>query len=161
MSYYNILHRFGVTRFVERSKQLGIVGTIVPDLPPEEGQEYLEAAERFSVCPIFIYSPNTSKERLEYLGQHSRGFVYCVARRGVTGQDTDFSPELGSYLARCRRATSLPIAVGFGVKTQADVSYLTGKADIAVVGSETIRVLDERGVGAVAEFVRSLRASPT
>ncbi len=83
--------------------------------------------------------------------------MYCVARKGVTGTSTDFSASLDAYLARCRAATPLPIALGFGVKTRADVDALRGKADIAVVGSETIRVMDEQGVGAVGEFIASLR----
>lgn len=157
MSYYNILYRFGVERFLERCKSLGIAGTIVPDLPPEEGEDYLSAAARADVCPIFIYSPTTSRQRLQYLAGHGRGFIYCVARPGVTGNRTEFSEELSAYLARCRQATSLPLAVGFGVKQRSDVEFLRGKADIAVVGSQTIRVVDERGVGAVGDFVRSLR----
>lgn len=157
MSYYNILYQQGVPRFMQRSRELGIAGTIVPDLPPEEGVEYLRATEQTGVAPIFIFTPNTTQERLDYLSQHARGLVYCVARRGVTGSETQFSAELGDYLARCRRATSLPLAVGFGVKSREDVDFLRGKAEIAVIGSQTIRLVEERGVGAVGGFIRSLR----
>jgi tryptophan synthase alpha chain len=90
------------------------------------------------------------------IAQRARGFVYCVARKGVTGAATDFA-ELGDYLARCRRATDLPLALGFGVKDRADVAAIRGKADIAVVGSETVRVIDRQGVQGVAPFIRSLR----
>lgn len=157
MSYYNILYQFGVQRFMEASRRLKIAGTIVPDLPPEEGDEYLQAATTNDVCPVFIYTPNTTRERLEYLAGYARGFVYCVARRGVTGSATDFSDDLGRYLERCRKATSLPLAVGFGVKSREDVDFLKGKADIAVIGSETIRLVDEHGTSKVGEFIRSLR----
>ncbi|HEU5075825.1 MAG TPA: tryptophan synthase subunit alpha [Polyangiaceae bacterium] len=157
MSYYNILYQHGVSRFMQRSRELGIAGAIVPDLPPEEGVEYLRAAEQSGVSPVFIFTPNTTRERLEYLGKHARGLVYCVARRGVTGSDTEFSRELGDYLERCRKATSLPLAVGFGVKTREDVEFLKGKAEIAVIGSQTIRLVEERGVSAVGGFIRSLR----
>ena len=158
MSYYNILYRYGVDAFVARMVDTGVVGAIVPDLPPEEGQAYLTAMHRAHLDPIFIYSPNTPDERLRYIAQHASGFVYCVARKGVTGAKTDFSSELGSYLERCRAATGLPLAVGFGVKDAEDVAFLKGKADIAVVGSETIRVLDEHGVEAVGPFVAGLVA---
>lgn len=157
MSYYNVLYQYGVPRFMQRSRSLGIGGTIVPDLPPEEGAEYLTAAEQSGVCPVFIFTPNSSQERLDYLAQHARGLVYCVARRGVTGSETQFSSDLGDYLARCRKATSLPLAVGFGVKSREDVDFLKGKAEIAVIGSQTIRLVEERGVSAVPGFIRSLR----
>jgi tryptophan synthase alpha chain len=156
MSYYNILYRYGVDKFVERMATLGLRGAIVPDLPPEEAGEYLATMARHELDPIFIYSPNTSDERLAFIAEHAKGFVYCVARKGVTGAETDFSVGLDAYLQRCRAATSLPLAVGFGVKDSADVDFLVGKAEVAVVGSQTIRVLDEQGVGAVRDFVRSL-----
>lgn len=159
MSYYNLLFRRGVARFVGRMEAAGLKGAIVPDLPPEEGEEYLVSMRSAKLDPIFIFSPNTSAERMRMLHQHARGFVYCVARRGVTGSQTDFTAELDRYLARCRAATDLPLALGFGVQSRADVDALRGKVDIAVVGSETLRVLDARGVEAVGSFVAGLRAS--
>jgi len=157
MTYYNILFRHGVEAFVESMADSGIQGAIVPDLPPEEGEIYLRAMDRFGCHPIFIFSPTTSDDRLRYLSTFARGFVYCVARKGVTGMDTRFSDELGAYLARCRRATDLPLALGFGVKDKADVDFLKGKADIAVIGTQTLRLVDEQGVGAVGDFIRGLR----
>jgi tryptophan synthase alpha chain len=74
----------------------------------------------------------------------------------VTGKKTSFSEDLSAYLSRCRNATSLPLAVGFGVREKADVEFLKGRADIAVIGSETIRVVEEKGVSAVGEFIRSI-----
>jgi tryptophan synthase alpha chain len=158
MSYYNVLFRAGVTSFVTRAQQAGVVGAIVPDLPPEEGDDYLAAMGRAGLDPIFIFSPSTSETRLRQIAGAARGFVYCVARKGVTGLQTSFSVELDAYLARCRAATSLPLALGFGVQDAADVAFLRGKVDIAVVGSATLRLIDEKGVGAVGEFVRGLRA---
>lgn len=158
MSYYNILFTRGVEAFVERAQQAGIRGMIVPDLPPEEGETYLTSMQRRDLDPIFIFSPNTPASRLQQIATHARGFVYCVARKGVTGKTTTFSPELANYLQRCRTATRLPLAVGFGVRKREDVSYLRGKADIAVVGSETLRVVDTQGVAGVAPFIRQLLA---
>lgn len=157
MSYYNVLFRRGVAEFVNRSQQAGLRGAIVPDLPPEEGAEYLAAMKEAALDPIFIYSPNTTDARLKVIAQHASGFVYCVARKGVTGSATAFSTELSSYLARARAATTLPLAVGFGVKEKPDVDFLRGKADIAVVGSETLRVLERGGVAAVGPFLEGLR----
>ena len=159
MSYYNVLFRAGVAQFVDRMKAVGLVGAIVPDLPPEEAGEYLPAMERAGLNPIFIYAPSTSDERMRTLASHGRGFIYCVARKGVTGVHTTFSSDLDAYLSRCRAATKLPLAVGFGVGEAADVDFLRGKVDIAVVGSATLRLIDEKGVAAVGDFIRSLRRS--
>jgi tryptophan synthase alpha chain len=157
MSYYNVLFRAGVGTFVERMKAAGLVGAIVPDLPPEEANEYLAAMARADTDPIFIFSPRTSDERLRQIAGCARGFVYCVARKGVTGLHTTFSAELDAYLARCRAATPLPLALGFGVQDAADVAFLRGKVDIAVVGTATLRLVDDQGVAAVGNFVRGLR----
>ncbi len=157
MTYYNILFRYGVERFASDMSKGGMRGAIVPDLPPEEGREYLEAMAKHGLAPIFIYSPTTSDERMRYLASCAKGFVYCVARKGVTGLDTSFSDQLGGYLNRCRCATRLPLALGFGVKDRDDVDFLKGRADIAVIGTQTIRLMEREGIGAVGDFIRSLR----
>lgn len=158
MSYYNILFKYGTGRFVERAAKAGLSGIIIPDLPPEEAGEYLAATRDSNVAPIFLFSPRTTDERLKMIAGHAKGFVYCVARTGITGSTTQFSRELERYLARCRVATTLPLAVGFGVKQPRDVEFLRGKADIAVVGSESLRVLEQRGPEAVGEFLVRLRS---
>ncbi|MEE8400052.1 MAG: tryptophan synthase subunit alpha [Desulfobacterales bacterium] len=157
MSYYNILFRYGVDRFAQTIAGNGMQGAIVPDLPPEEGQDYLEAMGKESLSPIFIFSPTTSDERMRYLASFGKGFIYCVSRKGVTGAETEFSEHLDSYLQRCRDATDLPLALGFGVKDKADVDFLRGKADIAVVGSQMIRLIEAEGVDSVGPFIKSLR----
>ena len=157
MTYYNVLFRRGVSSFVTRMQEAGLRGAIVPDLPPEEGAEYLEVMRENLLSPIFIYSPNTTDARLKLIAQHGSGFIYCVARKGVTGSETAFSSELSDYLARARAATTLPLAVGFGVKEKRDVDFLRSKADIAVVGSETLRVLEKEGLAGVGPFLSGLR----
>ena len=157
MSYYNILFKYGIDRFGADMVRSGLRGAIVPDLPPEEGEAYLNAMQKYDLAPIFIFSPTTPEKRMAYLASFGQGFIYCVARKGVTGVDTDFSKQLEIYLARCRRATDLPLALGFGVKERADVEFLKGKVDIAVIGSQTIRLVDKKGVGVVGDFIKSLR----
>ena len=157
MSYYNILFKHGVDRFAAATTKGGLQGAIVPDLPPEEGEDYLKAMQKYNLAPIFIFSPTTPDERMKYLASFGRGFIYCVARKGVTGVDTNFSEQLEKYLARCHRATHLPLALGFGVKDKTDIDFLKGKVDIAVIGSQTIRLVDKEGVGVVGEFIKNLR----
>jgi tryptophan synthase alpha chain len=157
MSYYNVVFRQGVARFAERMRTARLQGAIVPDLPAEEGAEYLGAMEACGLSPIFIFAPSTPPARLAKIAAHGRGFIYCVARKGVTGSETQFSSELTAYLERARAATSLPLAVGFGVKERADVDFLRGKADIAVIGSQTLKVLASDGVSGVGRLLASLR----
>jgi tryptophan synthase alpha chain len=156
MSYYNIAFRYGLARFAADTKQAGVVGAIVPDLPPEEGSEYLEAMRGQALDPVLLLAPNTPEERMRMIASRGSGLLYCVARKGVTGAKTDFSEDLTNYLARARRASSLPLALGFGLKGRADVDFVRGKADVAVVGSESLRVLNESGLRATSDFIRSL-----
>jgi len=157
MTYYNILFKYGVADFVNKAKEIGIHAFIIPDLPPEEGAEYLESMKSCGLSPIQIYAPTSTEERMRHLSDNGTGFIYCVARRGVTGKKTDFDDDFNSYMARCRSATDLPLAVGFGISDRADVAYLTGKAEIAVIGSETIRLVDQKGADAVGPFIAGLR----
>ncbi len=156
MSYYNILFKYGIDRFVSAMEKRYLQGAIIPDLPPEEGQEYLNAMQENNLAPILIFSPTTTLDRMKYLATFARGFIYCVARKGVTGQVTDFSKDLTKYLSQCREATSLPLALGFGVKEKADIDFLKGKADIAIIGTQTIRIIEKEGISAVGDFIRSL-----
>jgi len=158
MTYYNILFTHGVNSFVQRCKNIGIQGCIVPDLPPAEGQDYLDEMAAHQLAPVHIFTPNTPEPRMRFLSDNSAGFIYSVARKGVTGKDTSFSEETAEYLTQCRNATDLPLAVGFGVKSKDDVDFIRGKADIAVVGSETIRVMEREGVAGVRPFIEELVA---
>jgi len=157
MTYYNILFKYGVDEFIRRAYDINIQGLIIPDLPLEEGKEYLDLVKSRNMAPIQIFAPTSTKERMQLLAQNGAGFIYCVARRGVTGQKTDFDQDFSQYIDRCRSATNLPLAVGFGIRSKEDVDYLTGKADIAVIGTETIRLVDEKGAEAVGPFIAGLR----
>lgn len=157
MTYYNIPFTYGVDNFTAEMSNNGLKGSIIPDLPPEEGGEYFEAMKKNRLSPILLFSPKTSDDRMKYLSSFASGFIYCVARKGVTGKDTDFSDELSRYLTRCRQATTLPLALGFGIKRKKDVDFLKGKVDIAVIGTQSIKIMEEDGIDAVGEFIRGLR----
>ena len=157
MTYYNILFKHGLETFIGAAADMNIRGLIVPDLPPEEGGEYLDLMRRQQMAPIQIFAPTSTKDRMRHLAEKGAGFIYCVARRGVTGKKTDFDRDFSSYMERCRSATSLPLAVGFGIRSREDVNFLTGKGDIAVIGTETIRLVNEKGPEAVGPFIAGLR----
>lgn len=157
MTYYNILFKYGVESFISRAFDSSIKGFIIPDLPLEEGREYLELLKKQKIAPIQIFAPTSTGERMQVLAENGAGFIYCVARRGVTGEKTDFDLDFNRYIERCRRATHLPLAVGFGIRSKKDVDFLAGKADIAVIGTETIRLVNQKGAEAVGPFIAGLR----
>ncbi len=157
MTYYNIIFKYGEKAFFKKAKESGIQGFIIPDLPPEQGKSFFALADEYNIAPILIYAPTSTDERMKVLDSFGRGFIYCVARRGVTGKKSEFGSDFDDYLSRCRAATAKPIAVGFGIQDKDDVSALMGKADMAVIGSQTIRLVDEQGAEAVGPFIAGLR----
>ena len=156
MSYCNILHKYGFQSFAKKMKTIGIKGAIVPDIPPEESQDYVAAMKLQQLDPIFLFAPNSSDARMKTIEKTGSGFIYCVARKGVTGANTDFSEDISGYLERSRAATELPLAVGFGIKQKADIDAVKGLVDVAIIGTESIRVMDAEGLDGVDRFIRSL-----
>jgi len=156
MTYYNIVFRYGLENFINRSAEIGIKGFIIPDLPPEEGGEYLGLTADSDMAAIMFFTPTSTDERMIEVAGQGSGFIYCVARRGVTGEHTEMDENLAGYLERCRRATELPLAVGFGISSRKDVAMLEATADMAVIGTATIKLVDREGVDAVAPFIRAL-----
>jgi tryptophan synthase alpha chain len=157
MTYYNILFMHGVEKFVMAAKELGIRGLIVPDIPPEEGEAYLQACQQQAIDPIFIFTPTNTVERLQFLAKVCHGFVYCVGRRGVTGRKTTFTEELQERLDVYKSVTNLPLGLGFGIREKADIDFLKEKVDIGIIGTQVLRIHEEQGAEAVGEFLKGLR----
>lgn len=156
MTYCNIAYRYGFADFIRHSAEIGIKGFIIPDLPPEEGADYLRLAKEHSRAAVMFFTPTSTDERMAVVAKEGGGFIYCVARKGVTGQHTEVDESFAAYLARCRAATNLPLAVGFGIASREDVAMLEGKADMAVIGTATIKLVEREGAAAVGPFIRSL-----
>jgi tryptophan synthase alpha chain len=108
------------------------------------------------LAPILLMTPANAPERLHEIGRQASGFVYCLGRKGVTGKKTDLSQGVAEFVGRCRMATSLPLALGFGIRTPADVRALRGLVDIAIVGTACLEVWEERGPDAYREFMHAL-----
>lgn len=162
MTYYNILLAYGVEAFIREAARMGVRGLIIPDLPPEEAEEAMAWCQQWGstangLAWIQLLTPTTPDARLQTIGNLASGFCYCVARKGVTGKQTHFDLSLKQFMDRCRRATTVPLAVGFGVKSGEDVRQLTGMADIAVVGSAAIECYQTQGIEAVGRFFADLR----
>jgi len=159
MGYYNSVFRMGEERFCERLAVAGARGFIVADLPPEEAESLNRTARSRGLDPILIMTPTNSQARLGEIARRASGFVYCVSRKGVTGKRTDLSAGVKEFLARCRRVTSLPLGLGFGIKTPEDVRALKGLADIAIVGTACLEAWEKLGEKGYGEFLRGLVAA--
>ena len=157
MTYVNIIFKYGYQRFFVAAKAAGIKGVIVPDMPPEMDDGFFAAARDHGIAPVLIFAPTTSDARMQELDGQAEGFIYCAARRGVTGKKSAMDEETLAYLRRCRAASHLPIAVGFGIQSKEDIDALDGVADMAVIGSKTIQLVDSEGPAAVGPFIAGLR----
>jgi tryptophan synthase alpha chain len=158
MGYYNSVFRMGAERYCTRLAEAGMKGFIIPDLPLEEASELTALAGERELSPVFIMSPTNSPDRLAEIGRHASGFVYCTARRGVTGRRTDLSQGVAEFMERCRTATSVPLGLGFGIRTAADVREVHGLADIAIVGTAGLDAWQERGEDGYRLFMKTLAA---
>lgn len=157
MTYYNIIFQHGEERFIRRAAASGIRGIIVPDLPFEASGSARFLCEQHGVSLIQLVTPDTSVQRLERITREAMGMIYCVARSGVTGHPTDFSPEFFEYIGRVRGVTHLPIGVGFGVNSYQSVQQLMGHADVAIVCTEAVRLSVEASIDEAARFLESIR----
>jgi tryptophan synthase alpha chain len=144
MTYYNPVFKFGVERFFAASKEAGLDGFIVPDLPVEEADEYRTAAKTAKLDTIFLASPATSKERLAKIVDASSGFLYLVSRFGVTGAQTSVAGTTVELIKKVHPATAgkVPLAVGFGISKPEHVqNVIKAGADAAIVGSAFINLI--------------------
>ena len=138
MGYYNTVFKTGHRDFLQRLKNAGAHGFILPDLPVEEASELHGIAKELELAPIILMTPTNSDARLAELAKSADGFIYTVARKGVTGSDTDMNAEVSGFIERCRAFTDLPLAVGFGVSKAEDVEFIGQHADIAVIGTAAL-----------------------
>ncbi|MFO7633163.1 MAG: tryptophan synthase subunit alpha, partial [Caldilinea sp.] len=145
MTYYNPLFAYGVQRFVGDAAAAGIDGLIVPDLPPEEAEELEEACRTAGLATIYLLAPTSTEERIRYVASHCTGFIYLVSVTGITGARTDLPPDLADFVARVRRHTDLPLAVGFGIGTREQASAVARIAEGVIVGSALVKAATGEG----------------
>jgi tryptophan synthase alpha chain len=148
----------GEETFVKRVKEAGGVGYILPDLPVEESANLHRLSEEAGIEPIILMTPTSSDKRLAQLGDASRGMVYAVARKGVTGSKTNMGDDVLELIERCRQHTDVPVGVGFGISSKADLDFLRGHADIAIVGTAALKTWKEEGAPGLRTFFAELMA---
>jgi tryptophan synthase alpha chain len=145
-TYFNPVHSRGVERFAEQAASSGVDGVLCVDLPPEEAsRDLLPALRQRGVDAIFLLAPTSTRERVARVAEASSGFVYYVSRTGVTGVRDRLPDELVDDVRRLRRRLDLPLAVGFGISTPAQVAEVGRIADGVVVGSALVRLVAEGG----------------
>ena len=160
MMYYNTISYYGLDEFAAKCAVVGIDGLIIPDLPFEEQGHLQDALAKVEDAPILIQlvAP-VSEQRIPMLLENARGFVYCVSQMGVTGNGANFHKDIKEYLANVKSISKIPIMMGFGIKTAADVLPLRDEIDGAIVGSAFIRLLEENDfdVNVAKEYVTTFK----
>jgi tryptophan synthase alpha chain len=142
MGYYNPIYIYGVARFLSDALEAGLDGLIIVDLPPEEDGELCLPAREAGLDFIRLTAPTTDDARLPRVLANSSGFVYYISITGITGAAGASSDSIDAAIARLRRHTDLPIAVGFGIKTPEQAAAVAASADAAVVGSAIISAIE-------------------
>jgi tryptophan synthase alpha chain len=174
-SYLNPILHYGLRKFADDAAAAGADGALVTDLIVEEAGEYLDEMERVGLAPVFLAAPTSPDERLEAIATHSKGFVYAISRAGVTGKQKSLASDAAPLVARIRRWTQLPVAVGFGISNAEHVAQVGQFADAAVIGSAIVDLIErstpetgapadrsssavsETAPSAVARFIKGLR----
>lgn len=162
MMYYNTILHYGVKEFVERCVETGVDGLIIPDLPFEEQEEIRECLKgQDALIQIQLVSP-VSGQRVPMILENARGFVYCVSQMGVTGKGANFHKDIRNYLSEVKAVSKIPVMMGFGIRSAADVEPLRDIIDGAIVGSAFIKLMDANNFDAdvakeyVAKFKKEL-----
>ena len=160
-SYLNPVVRMGMKQFCAAAKEAGADGVLLTDMIVEEAAEYIGETEKNLLAPIFLAAPTSPDARLAAIGKASKGFVYAISRVGVTGTQDKVAGDARDLVARLRKFTTLPIAVGFGISNAEHVRAVGEFADAAVIGSALVALIEktppEEAAKAVGNFIAGLR----
>lgn len=159
MGYYNPVFRLGHSNFVNRLSDCHGKGFIIPDLPLEEYHDLWNISRQKNISPILFFTPASPNARLSQINQLANGFVYCTARKGVTGTQTVIQESILKELTRYRQHTNLPLALGFGLSEPNDIKQLHSHAQIAIFGSALLKCWEEKGPDKYADFLMQLAAA--
>ncbi len=162
MTYYNIILQYGLAGFPADAVSAGIDGAIIPDLPPEEAEEFISYARAAGLDTVFLLAPTSTEERIKKVTSASSGFVYYVSMTGITGAKLANINEIKDKVSEIKKHTDLPVAVGFGISRPEEARKISSWADGVIVGSALVRLIeDNRGkkrlLTRISGFVRSLK----
>lgn len=144
MAYYNTIFKYGAERFCKDAQKAGISGLIVPDMPLEEekSEHFTKYCNTYGLYNIRVISPASTQQRLLKNAKSAHGFVYCTARQGITGAKEKLDPLVISYLTNVKKYIKIPLAVGFGISKKEQVQAVSRYAEIVVVGSALINIIN-------------------
>jgi len=158
MTYYNPVYHFGLDAFCQQCADAGVSGLIVPDLPPEEGQELEAVAQKNKLDLIYLLAPTSHDERIRLVAEHSQGFIYLVSVTGVTGARDTLPENLEKFVTRVRKQTQKPLCIGFGISTAEQARQLARMSDGVIMGSRIIQLIESDGsMSALTDFTKQLR----
>ncbi len=159
MGYYNPILAYGLERFVNHARDAGANGFIIPDLPPEEADEFLAVLKPTSLPLITMLAPTTPAERIEKIARNAQGFIYLVSVTGVTGARADIPTGLEALIARVRQHTNAPVCVGFGIGTPQQAKAVGVLADGVIVGSACVREIgtSQNPIETAREFAQKFK----
>jgi tryptophan synthase alpha chain len=158
MTYYNPVLKFGLEEFCSKCAEVGIDGLIIPDLPPEEGQDLEQSSRRHALDLVYLLSPASTEERIRLVTGRSTGFIYLVSLTGVTGARDRLPAGLESFVGSVRKRSEKPLCVGFGISTPEQAKRVAKVADGVIVGSRIVQLLSkDRSVRNACSFVKCLR----
>jgi tryptophan synthase alpha chain len=161
MGYANPIEAMGVEKFAAAGKAAGIDGVIVVDYPPEECLDFSALMKKNDIDPIFLLAPTSTKKRIDEVSRSGSGYLYYVSLRGVTGAANIDLSDVAAHLPEIRKATKLPIGVGFGIRDAASARQVAQTADAVVIGSRIIQEIEngkpEDAVARVKNFLKPIR----
>ena len=159
LTYLNPIFTYGKERFMERCREYGIQGVIVPDMPFEEKGELREVCTKYGIEIISLIAP-TSHERITAIAKEAEGYIYCVSSLGVTGMRKEISTDIQGMVDKVRQVTKVPCAVGFGISTPEQAQQMAAVSDGVIVGSRIVKIVEEYGEKAVPyvkEYVGNMK----
>lgn len=158
MTYYNIVFNYGVEKFCQDAKQVGISALIVPDynLQHEEYEKFDYHANLNGLALIKFISLDSNQERMKAISKNAQGFIYCFSTRGVTGTQKNIDNYLEEHLKKAKNIFKKPIAVGFGISCANHIKFFRGQANIVIVGSALLKAYEQNGLNGVKIKIKEL-----
>jgi tryptophan synthase alpha chain len=155
MTYYNPVFKFGIERFVKESVRTGVDGVIIPDLIPDEADDFIRLARQYKLDTIFLLAPTSTEERINKVAKASTGFIYYVSITGITGAKLSMGKSMKNTLNSIKRISKKPVAVGFGISTPEEASTVANLADGVIVGSAIVKLISKGRD--IKKFVKGIR----
>lgn len=159
MTYANVIFVYGIEKFAKRSKEIGVCGVIIPDVPFEEKEEMDSVFSQYDLEVISLIAP-TSHDRIQAIAAEAKGFVYCVSSLGVTGMRSTINKGVATMIEQVKATRDVPCAIGFGISTPEQAKEMAQISDGVIVGSAIVKLVETYGKNCmepVADYVKSMK----